>query len=53
MEKILEAIKVRYNPKYEDAHRHWGGLELGRKHDVKVERRQAALAAAAGQTIKK
>lgn len=52
-DKILEAIKVRYNPKYETAHKHWGGLELGRRHTIKTEKRQAALASAAGRTVAK
>eukprot|EP00906_Rhabdomonas_costata_P003538 RCo005393 len=53
LEKILEAIKVRYTPRQEDAHKHWGGLHLGKRHDAKMRRHQIAAAAAAGRTLKK
>ena len=51
--KILDAIKVRYSQRQEEAHKHWGGLHLGKRHDMKMKRHQIAAAAAAGVTPKK
>ena len=53
LDKILEAIKVRYTPRQEEAHKHWGGLHLGKRHEAKMKRQQIAHAAAAGRTLKK
>jgi large subunit ribosomal protein L7Ae len=41
--KLVESIKIKFGDKYEEANKHWGGMKLGKKHDVKMAKREKML----------
>lgn len=41
-DKLVESIRVRFHDKFEEANKHWGGLNLGQKHATKMAKRAKA-----------
>jgi large subunit ribosomal protein L7Ae len=52
-EKILQATQIKYGDRFDEFRLKWGGLVLGKKHELKMKKQSAAVAAAAGRNVKK
>ncbi|ORY05626.1 L30e-like protein [Basidiobolus meristosporus CBS 931.73] len=47
--KLVDALKVSYNDKYEEARKHWGGGIMGAKSQAATLKKQKALAKSTGK----
>jgi large subunit ribosomal protein L7Ae len=53
LERVMQAAHLKFGDKFDDFRKKWGGLVLGKKHDLKMKKREDAIATAAGRIVAK